>query len=155
VAARLRLRAAQAGVVNHIPVCDTLAQLTAYFNGGNAQGSTHFGIGCEQWGRSTGPTSLSPRTGPPAHADQRPSAPWAQGLIQTRPPDPAVAHDPYAPGRAERRVYLDGERRCTGRDGVTDPQFNSNVMLRAYCAAFGFEVSPPSQLWHSEITRLA
>jgi hypothetical protein len=44
----------------------------------------------------------------------------------------------------------------SGRDGVTDPQFNSNAMIRAYCAAyFGFEITPRTQLWHSEIDQAA
>jgi hypothetical protein len=42
-----------------------------------------------------------------------------------------------------------------GTDGVTAPQFNSNVFLRAYCAAFfGHAINPQTQLWHAEIDQL-
>lgn len=147
------------GVVNHIPVCDTLAQLTAYFNGGSAQGSTHFGFGREQAGTLTWDRVGVPVA--PVHQYMPivgPCAPWAQGRIQTSalcpmPPSPTIRG--MRQGEPNGAFISVENVARTGRDGVTAPQFNSNAMIRAYCAAFfGFEVSPLTQLWHSEIDQV-
>ena len=144
------------GVVNHIPVCDTLEQLTTYFNGGSAKGSTHFGIGRE----TAGTVAANGREVPFATVHQYmpivgPCSPWAQGLIQTSdqcswPPTPAIQG--MRQGEPNGAFVSIENVARSGRDGLTDVQFNSNAMLRAYCAAyFGFPINPLTQLWHCEI----
>lgn len=144
------------GVVNHIPVCDTLDQLTAYFNGGAAQGSTHFGVGRQQAGTLDHQGAQIPVA--PVHQYMPilgPVAPWAQGLIQTSPtcriaPSPTIKT--MRPGEPNGAFVSIENVARTGAQGVTDPQFNANAFLRAYCAAFfGFAITPLTQLWHSEI----
>jgi len=144
------------GVVNHIPVCDTLAQLTAYFTGGNAQGSTHFGIGRERAGSLAWDGVSIPCA--PVHQYMPivgPCAPWAQGIIRRSarcpmPPSPTISGmQPGEPNGAF--ISIENVARA-GVDGVTNPQFNSNALLRAYCAGFfGFPITPLTQLWHSEL----
>jgi len=144
------------GLVNHIPVCRTLTQLTNYFNGGAATGSTHFGVGRESagdliWGGVAIPCA-------PVHQYMPivgPYSPWAQGIIRRSaacaiPPSPTIAG--MRSGEPNEAFVSVENVAMSGRDGVTEPQFNSNVMLRAYCAAyFGHAIDPLTQLWHSEI----
>ncbi len=150
---------AKLGVVNHIPVCDTLAQLTAYFNGGSAQGSTHFGVGREH----AGDLAWEGRRIPCAPVHQYMPivgsvAPWAQGAIQTSA-SCSIRPSPTIRGMRSGEpngafVSIENVAR-QGSDGLTDAQFNANVFLRAYCAAyFGHEITPGTQLWHAEVDQL-
>src|SRR5829696_9097178 len=112
------------GVVNHIPVCDTLAQLTAYFTGGNAQGSTHFGIGRERAGSLAWDGVSIPCA--PVHQYMPivgPCAPWAQGIIRRSarcpmPPSPTISGmQPGEPNGAF--ISIENVARA-GVDGVTN-----------------------------------
>jgi hypothetical protein len=155
----------KAGIVNHIPVCDTLDQLTAYFNGGNATGSTHFGIGRELAGHLEWPVRGGAGTGrtriPVAEVHQYlPTvgavAPWAQGAIRGGNPNCGLRLHPAVAGMRQGEpngafISIENVAR-SGRQGVTDPQFNSNAFLRAWTAAyFDHEIGPATQLWHGEI----
>lgn len=146
------------GVVNHIPVAKTLAQLTAYFTGGNAQGSTHFGVGRGRflvfgWENARLPLAevhqYMPVVGP--------VAPWAQGVINCAGSCRIQCHPRIAgmrPGEPNG-AFVSIENVDAGEVAPDDAQFNSNVFLRAWTAAyFGHEVSPNTQLWHSEIDRV-
>lgn len=144
------------GIVNHIPVTDTLAKLTAYFNGGAAQGSTHAGFGRERhgWLEVAGlriPCGLvhqyMPLVGP--------VAPWAQGIRQTSPACPAT---PASIIRGLSSGALNGafvskeHVAMRGSDGLTDAQFNSSVLWDVYCAAyFGFAIGVETVIGHDRI----
>jgi hypothetical protein len=152
---------AKLGTVNHIPVCETLEQLDAYFCGGNAQGSTHFGTGRDYEGDfEAGGYSFPSARVSQYMATVGPYSPWAQGVIQNW----GSCSIPAAPILGDYRMQS-GEPNCaflsnenvamSGSDGVTDPQFNSNVMLRAWGALyFDHDITPYTQLWHAEIDRV-
>ena len=153
------------GLVNHIPVCDTLDQLTAYFTGGSAQGSTHFGVDRAEAGWLT----AGGWTFPVARVDQylpiRRSAdypqgcsPWAQGVISRSancavPPADAISR--MRSGEPNGAFHSVENVARTGAQGVTDAQFNSNAVLRAYLAALdGYPITPSTQIWHAEVDQL-
>src|SRR5262249_25884478 len=78
------------GTCNHIPVCATLDQLDAYFCGGSAQGSTHFGVGRESWSGgnfdiTVGATRWRIPVAPVSQYLPTTGyvSPWAQGVVQT------------------------------------------------------------------------
>lgn len=144
------------GTVNHITVNGTLEGLTAYFNGGQSQGSSHFGIGRElagefQFGEIRIPVAQVHQYMPLRRnaAYPRGCSPWAQGVIE-RATAPAVQH--MRPGEPNGAFHSIENVAWAGSDGLTDPQFNSNVLLRAYCASLdGYTIDSGTQLWHSEI----
>ena len=151
------------GVVNHIPVCRTLKQLDDYFTGGQNAGLTHFGTGREklrdleiatQTGRYRVPVSAVSQY----LAIVGPVSPWAQGIINTGGNCPLPPH-PIATtlgSGVPNGAYISIENvAMSGADGVTDPQFNSNVFLRTIMAVyFNHSISPDTQVWHGEIDRV-
>lgn len=157
--------ARKVGLVNHIPVCETLAQLTAYFTGGTAQGSTHFGVDRAEagWFEHDGwrfPVARVDQYLPIRRTSAYPNgvSPWAQGVIARSafcsiPPADAIAA--MRSGEPNGAFHSIENVAMTGEQGVTDAQFNSNVLLRAYLAALdGYAIDPSTQLWHAEIDQL-
>lgn len=150
---------AKRGMFQHIPVCDTLAQLTTYFNGGAAEGSTHFGNGRDlaHWltlGNLLVPFSDVHQYLPIVGA----YSPWAQGILNSSG-SCAIPWNPVLNGMSGGEIncaYLSVENVArTGTQGMTDPQFNSNVFLRAMGSAyFGYTITPSTQLWHAESDRV-
>ena len=151
------------GAVHHIPVAPTLAALTRYFRYETAeapQGSTHFGIGRDfEWTyRIPGTHTLFGCATVHQYVPLRGVSPWAQGVIArsdwcTIPPTPVISG--MRPGEPNGAFASVENVAMKGSDGVTDPQFNANVLLRAYLAALdGYEITPRTQLWHSEIDQL-
>jgi hypothetical protein len=146
------------GVVNHIPVAKTLAQLTAYFNGGNAQGSTHFGVDrgvyrMFAWGRARVPVAEAHQYMPIVG----PVAPWAQGVINCGGSCRVQCHPRILAMRSgePNGAYVSIENVDAGQTVPDDAQFNTNCLLRAYVAAyFGHAITPDTQVWHSEIDRV-
>lgn len=147
------------GMFQHIPVCDTLKQLTDYFNGGASAGSVHFGVDRAESMR----LPFGGRAYPFAQVDQYMPivgayAPWAQGIINSGGTC-AIPWNPVLNGMRSGEpnpAYLSVENVArTGSQGMTDAQFNSNVMLRAMGAAyFGYGITPNTQLWHAEVDRV-
>jgi hypothetical protein len=151
------------GTVNHIPVCQTLAQLDAYFTSGNNAGLTHFGNGRELLTTLEISTPLGRFRLPVSPVSQYlaivgPVSPWAQGVINTSGNCYLPAH-PIATrlgSGVPNGAYISNENvAMSGADGVTDPQFNSNVFLRAMAAVyFNHPINPDTQIWHGEIDRV-
>lgn len=83
-------------------------------------------------------------------------APWAQGVrAWTDNPNCAIkipAHLRALPPGAANCAFISTENIARqGSDLVTDPQFNSNVLLRAWVAMyFQMPITPETQLWHAE-----
>ena len=146
------------GFVNHIPVCRTLAQLDAYFTGGSAVGSTHFGVGRDQdWTFRIG-NVLIPCASVSQYLPLYGVSPWAQGIITRESSCElglAALVAGMRPGEPNGAFHSAENVAMSGADGVTDAQFNSNVFLRAYCSALdGYPIDPIHQLWHGEIDRV-
>jgi hypothetical protein len=152
------------GVVNHIPVCDTLSQLDNYFTGGANAGLTHYGVGREM----AGTLEITALDGsrwriPYAPVSQYlplvgPYAPWAQGRVSTGGGCAVPAH-PIASrlgSGVPNGAYISLENVArVGGQGMSDPQINSNVFLRAAMAAyFGHAITPDTQVWHAGIDRI-
>jgi len=146
------------GVVNHIPWAVDQPQLDAYFNGGNAQGSTHLSTGRPVYKTIRLGDLLVPFSQINQYMPFDGCSPWAQGVIDNTgscpiPLAPLVrTMRPGEPNGAFLSVEnVDG--RVTG-SGVTDAQFNSIVFIRAWSASvYQFEINPTTQLWHAEIDR--
>lgn len=140
------------GLVNHIPVAPTLDVLTRYFRGELRDpplGSTHFGIGRDfEWTYRVGNVLFGCAT-VHQYMPLYGVSPWAQGVIQRATASLVRGMRPGEPNGAFHSIE---NVAMSGRDGVTDPQFNSNVFMRAYLAALdGYPIDPDHQLWHSEI----
>lgn len=150
------------GMVQHITAGGRIiTHLDNYFLGGNAAGSSHFGIGRETAGYFDVPGGKVPVA--PVH-QYMPTvgryAPWAQGVrawennsaCSITVPD----HLRKLPPAAANPAFLSVENvAVSGSEGVTDAQFNSNVLLRAWGAAyFDYEITPETQLWHAEFSPL-
>lgn len=145
------------GWVDHIPVARTLADLTGYFNGGNALGSTHFGIGRDVFQQMDHagwrfPVAEVHQYMPIRRNGTYPNgcSPWAQG-VANRPTADIVAT--IVPTSGLNGAFHSVENvAMAGTDGVPDAQFNSNVLLRAYCASLDeYPIEPRNNLWHSDI----
>lgn len=150
--------ALKVGVVNHIPVCKTLKQLTDYFNGGSALGSTHFGVNrgtyrMFEWQGARFPVAEAHQYMPVFG----PVAPWAQGVIACGGSCRIQCHPRIGsmrPGEPNG-AFVSIENVDAGQPVPDDAQFNTNVLLRAWAAAAnGFDITPDTQLWHSEIDRV-
>lgn len=145
------------GMVQHIPVAPTLESLDNYFCSPNTQGGTHFGIGREFWKTLT----FEGFTFPIARTSQYfPTVgnvwPWAQGVINRDNPNCSIKTSPTV------RNMLSGEPNgaflsvenvaWSGKDLLTEPQMNANMLCRAWGADhFKYEINPLTQLWHAEI----
>jgi len=154
----------KAGTVQHIPVCRTLMQLRAFFLSGQNQGLTHLGIDRALYKTlDLTATDGAVWRAPFAAVDQYcplagEVAPWAQGRINTSgscavPPHPVASR--MASGEPNG-AYISFENVAwAGTDGMTDPQFNSNVFGRAMVAAyFGHPINHDTQVWHAGIDRI-
>ena len=146
------------GLANHIPVCQTLGQLDNYYNGGNAQGSTHFGNGrTHDWDFVMGNYRI-PLSSLHQYMPLRGVSPWAQGVIATNANCPIPQTSAIAGMRSgePNGAFASCENvAMTGAEGLTDPQFNTLAFLRAYLAVLDdYPITPTTQLWHSEIDQL-
>lgn len=145
------------GVVNHITAgTGSIDVLTDWFKNGDT-GASHFGIGRETAGMFAFGAIRFPVA--PVHQYVPTTgklAPWAQGVRQWADnPNCDIkvpAHLRALPPGAANPAFISIENVArAGTDGVTDAQFNSNVLLRAWAAAyFRFPINPETQLWHAE-----
>lgn len=145
-------------MVHHIPVCTTLQQLINYLNGGNALGSYYVGVGrgfhvMLVWGNARIPVSRSVQF----MAILGMQSPWAQGITNCAGSCRIQCHPRVhgwrsgeANGDALSVSYVDA-----GQPLPDDEQFNASVFWRAWWSSyFSHEISPDTQLWHSEIDRV-
>lgn len=137
------------GAVQHIPVCDTLEQLDNYFCGGSALGSSTFGVGREQVGELVVDGLHIPVARVSQYLPLRGVSPWAQGIIQK---PTATIVEGMRPGEPNGAFFSWENVARTGAQGMTDAQFNSNVLTCAYCAGLdGYPVDADHDLGHFEI----
>lgn len=144
------------GMVQHIPVTSSLTDLTRYFTSPGAKGATHFGTGRELAGYFNGiPVAQAHQYLPTVGT----LSPWAQG-VEEYIDNPSCAikvpqHLKDLGENAANCAFLSVENCDRGADEtqphVTDPQFNTNVLLRAWGAEyFKYPINPETQLWHAE-----
>jgi hypothetical protein len=149
---------AKAGTCNHRPVCSTLKQLTDYFCGGASAGSTHFGIGKHETYELEVPESSIAFPVAETHqymAVSSPYSPWAQGIITWSSscpiPESAVVHD-MASGEPNCAYISIENVEDNDPSWLSDGQFNSNVMIRAWGRlTYGHAIDPITQIWHAEV----
>jgi hypothetical protein len=154
----------KAGFVAHIPVCDTLTQLTNFFVGGQNSGLTHYGIGREldrQLDLIAADGSVWRIPFAPVHnylPIAGPFSPWAQGIINTTGSCAVPAHPIASRMRSgePNGAFISAEFVArVGSQGMTDPQFNSGAMLRAMTAIqFNHPINHDTQAWHAGIDRV-
>lgn len=145
------------GFIYHIPVCNTLKQLDNYFNGGNAQGSTHFGIGREIWGYLVWNGWRFPVAETHQYMPIVNTGPWAQGIVNdagscvwTLTP---LVRD-MRPGEPNG-AFLSAECVDAGGAYATGAQLNSLALLVAYGAEFdNYSINPDSICGHQRIDRV-
>jgi hypothetical protein len=147
------------GICHHIPVCETLAQLTAYFNGGASQGSTHFGNGRDAYVEiEAGGYRFWVSEIHQYMAVTGIYSPWAQGVINNWG-SCAIQQAPLVAGMASgepNAAFVSVENvAMTGADGLTDAQWNNCVMLRAWSSMrFDHPCDPLTNIWHAEVDRV-
>jgi hypothetical protein len=153
------------GMCQHIPVCDDLPTLTAYFVGGKNAGLTTYGVGrvlfktldlaAPDGSVCRVPFAEVHRYGP---IGTNTWSPWAQGLVNRGgtcavPPHPVAA---YLGSGVPNGAYDSVENVARiGSQGMTGPQLNSNAMLRA-ASAFrnGYPINDETQVSHAAIDRI-
>ena len=152
------------GMVQHIPVCDTLQQLTNYFTGGQNTGLTTYGVGRPVFATldltaADGSVWRVPfaevhRYGPLSGA----WSPWAQGVVNRGGSCAVPAHPvaAYLGSGVPNGAYDSVENVArTGAQGMTSAQLNSNAMLRAMSAfRWDYEISDDTQVSHAQIDRV-
>lgn len=143
-------------VCQHIPVCETLDDLDAYFCGGWSEGSTHFGVDRALHGELVSggwhiPVARVSQYMPIRRDASYPSgcSPWAQGVLNYPTAVLAQGMDSGEPNGAFHSIE---NVAWTGADGMTDAQFNSNVLLTVYLAGLDeYPIDPEHDLGHFEI----
>lgn len=145
------------GFIYHIPVCNTLQQLDNYFNGGSAQGATHFGIDRAAWGYLVWNGWRFPVAETHQYMPIVNTGPWAQGIINDTGNCPWTL-TPLVRGMRPGEpngAFLSAECVDAGSTYATGAQLNSLALLVAFGTEFdGYSITPDSVCGHQRIDRV-